>query len=132
MSSDEAPTPDPTERENLRQALWDVYGILGFDQDGDRTPAACVDLIGTVVTAAKLERTEFECLLARIEQLEAERDAQRVATVEFFKQLDWLAIGEMAGFPTTGTQWAQVARVDKARRSLESVVLVPVEADTDE
>lgn len=26
--------------ESLRQALWDIYGILGFDQDGDETPRA--------------------------------------------------------------------------------------------
>lgn len=27
---------------DARQALWDVYGILGFDQDGDKTPDALV------------------------------------------------------------------------------------------
>jgi len=42
MSDD---TPIPPERKSpevqlaeLRQAVWDAYGILGFDQDGDKTP----------------------------------------------------------------------------------------------
>jgi hypothetical protein len=28
------------EIEELRQAIWDAYGILGFDQDGDRSHKA--------------------------------------------------------------------------------------------
>ena len=38
-------TPIPSERKSaedqlaeLRQAVWDAYGVLGFDQDGDATP----------------------------------------------------------------------------------------------
>lgn len=44
----------------LRQALWDVYAELGFDTDGDPTPAAVVNLIPMVVSAAKEHRTESD------------------------------------------------------------------------
>lgn len=48
-----------------RQALWDIYGILGFDQDGDPTPDALVapPLIEVVVNAAKEFRAEYDELL---------------------------------------------------------------------
>lgn len=42
-----------------RQALWDIYGILGFDQDGDPTPAAIAnDLAAMVVEAAREYRAD--------------------------------------------------------------------------
>lgn len=31
----------------LTQAMWDALGILGFDQDGDKTPAALIAGMGT-------------------------------------------------------------------------------------
>jgi hypothetical protein len=30
------------------QALWDIYGVLGYDQDGDRTPSAVIAGAGSV------------------------------------------------------------------------------------
>lgn len=45
--------------DSLRQALWDVYAELGFDTDGDKTPAAIVgDLGQMVVDAAKEYRKD--------------------------------------------------------------------------
>lgn len=48
-----------------RQALWDIYGILGFDQDGDPTPIALKsDLAKLVVDAAREFRADFDSLEA--------------------------------------------------------------------
>jgi hypothetical protein len=45
----------------LLQALWDVYGILGFDQDGDATPAAVKgDLADLVRNAAREARRDYD------------------------------------------------------------------------
>ena len=41
-----------------RQALWDVYEALGFDTDGDATPAAVVGLNEMVVRAAEEVRRD--------------------------------------------------------------------------
>ena len=47
--------------EELEQALWDIYGILGYDQDGDPTPAACKEgLIKLVVESAEEFRQEAD------------------------------------------------------------------------
>ena len=58
------------EVERLRQALWDIYGILGFDQDGDRTPHALVhpDLVTLVVEAAKEYRAQQDEYVAEIDR----------------------------------------------------------------
>lgn len=52
-----------------QQALWDIYGILGFDQDGDREPH-CDDLIGVVLSAAIEFRQDYDDACEEIEQLE--------------------------------------------------------------
>jgi hypothetical protein len=51
-----------------RQALWDIYGILGFDQDGDKTPDALAypGLIELVVEAAKEARRDYDEALKSI------------------------------------------------------------------
>ena len=46
--------------EQYRQALWDVYQILGFDADGDVTPRAVRGLMDVVVTAAELTRERMD------------------------------------------------------------------------
>lgn len=51
----------------LRQALWDIYGVLGFDQDGQTeapmpgriTP----DITEVVLSAAKEHRKDYDDLL---------------------------------------------------------------------
>lgn len=65
-----------------RQALWDIYEILGFDTDGDPTPAAVAsDLCKLVVDAAREFRADCEldeegwrrandALAARVQYLE--------------------------------------------------------------
>lgn len=50
----------------LRQALWDVYAALGFDTDGDRTPAAVKNLRQLVVDAAKTFRQDYDQALSEI------------------------------------------------------------------
>ena len=56
---------DAEEIARLRQALWDIYGILGFDTDGDPTPAALVtDIVPLVVNAAKEFRQDHDALNA--------------------------------------------------------------------
>lgn len=51
------------ELDAARQALWDVYGILGFDQDGDPTPAAVGDLGEMVRRAAREFRQDYDTAL---------------------------------------------------------------------
>lgn len=50
-----------TEIARLRQGLWDVYATLGFDTDGDPTPAALSypDIVTLVLDAAKETREEM-------------------------------------------------------------------------
>jgi hypothetical protein len=54
------------ERDLAVQALWDVYAALGFDTDGDKTPAARISGMGvagfarSVVNAAAEHRREAE------------------------------------------------------------------------
>jgi hypothetical protein len=50
----------------LRQALWDAYEALGFDTDGDRTPAAVHDLRRVVLNAAREFRQDYEAALDEI------------------------------------------------------------------
>jgi len=51
----------------LRQALWNIYGILGFDQDGMQTaprPGTYTpDLPELVVEAAKEFRADYDAML---------------------------------------------------------------------
>lgn len=45
----------------LRQGLWDVYAILGFDTDGDKTPESLAsDIVKLVVDAAREHVAELE------------------------------------------------------------------------
>lgn len=46
----------------LRQGLWDVYAALGFDTDGDRTPAALAhpDIVTLVLAAANEARADYD------------------------------------------------------------------------
>jgi hypothetical protein len=53
----------------LRQALWDVYAALGFDTDGDKTPAGVQDLRRVVVNAAKVIRSDYDALLDEVSGL---------------------------------------------------------------
>ena len=51
------------ERAALRQAVWDAYGILGFDQDGDATPDALAhpplpDFLRQFAAEARLDADE--------------------------------------------------------------------------
>lgn len=64
--------------DEAQQALWDVYGILGFDQDGDKTPPKVTPPLETVVKNAaqefrkdsdETEERERQ-LQARVEELE--------------------------------------------------------------
>lgn len=62
----------------LQQALWDIYGILGFDQDGDKTPGPILAgarlsgaspneaLIGLVRMAAETTRKDYDDCLGEI------------------------------------------------------------------
>ena len=53
----------------LRQALWDVYAALGFDTDGDKTPAGVLDLRRVVVSAAKEIRSDYNAVLDEVDGL---------------------------------------------------------------
>jgi len=53
----------------LRQALWDVYAELGFDTDGDKTPAGVRDLRRLVVSAAKGLRSDYDAVLDEVDGL---------------------------------------------------------------
>jgi hypothetical protein len=46
--------------DELRQALWDVYAILGFDTDGNATPRSVVDLPNVVRRAAEEARADYD------------------------------------------------------------------------
>jgi hypothetical protein len=46
--------------DELRQALWDVYAILGFDTDGDKSPGSVCNLTGVVKDAAAETRQDME------------------------------------------------------------------------
>jgi hypothetical protein len=70
----------------LRQALWDAYGTLGFDQDGDQTPAAVRDLPNVVRRAAAESVRDYEDLAA-----EAESQAERLEVLEEIRR--WAADG---------------------------------------
>lgn len=54
----------------LRQALFDVYEALGYDTDGDRTPAGWKNLRKVVVNAAKEFRSDYEQALSEIPPVE--------------------------------------------------------------
>jgi hypothetical protein len=47
----------------LRQTLWDIYEILGFDTDGARTPAGVHDLRRVVLDAAHEFRKDHDELI---------------------------------------------------------------------
>ena len=49
-----------TQLESARQALWLVYKALGYDTDGDPTPAAVVGLNDLVVDAAREYRDDAD------------------------------------------------------------------------
>lgn len=53
---------------SLRQALWEIYGILGYDTDGDKSPDHLIfpTLEKLVVDAAKEFRAEYDELLAQL------------------------------------------------------------------
>jgi hypothetical protein len=51
------------ERDEARQALWDVYRTLGFDTDGDATPHAHIDVEGVVRRAAIEFRQDYDHLV---------------------------------------------------------------------
>lgn len=51
---------------DAHQALWDVYGALGFDQDGDKTPGAMRDLENVVRSAAEEFRRDYDSLLDEV------------------------------------------------------------------
>lgn len=59
------------EHEQLRQAVWDARAIMGFDNDGDPTPAAVVDLHRLVLTDAQDMRDRDDEAIASYEALEA-------------------------------------------------------------
>lgn len=51
-----------------RQALWDIYAILGADTDGDTTPDAVDgDLIALVVEMAQEFRADYDQALAEVD-----------------------------------------------------------------
>ena len=58
------------ELKESRQALWDIYGILGFDTDGDKTPDALKypPLTELVVNAAKESRQDYDNLLQELKE----------------------------------------------------------------
>lgn len=68
MSEMLSPLDDPLDYDvvALRQALWDVYEILGFDTDGDKTPAAQMRLRKIVIDAAREFRKDYDEALDEI------------------------------------------------------------------
>ena len=51
----------------LRQGLWDVYRILGFDTDGQPTPVCITsDIVKLVVDAAQEAREDYDAALKEI------------------------------------------------------------------
>lgn len=75
---------DKMEAKRLRQALWGVYAILGFDTNGDATPDALVSDIAKLVTdAAKSFRAEYDEAIASApaqpvrEPMSVERESDR-------------------------------------------------------
>jgi hypothetical protein len=53
----------------LRQGLWDVYKTLGFDTDGEETPAAVTNLVTVVTKAAQEFRDDCDQEYARIKDV---------------------------------------------------------------
>lgn len=52
------------EVERLRQGIWDAYRILGFDTDGDATPATLTsDIVALIVGAATEHRADYDAAL---------------------------------------------------------------------
>lgn len=75
-----------------RQALWDIYRILGFDTDGDATPAAVVCDLGTmVVEAAKEHRAEHDELIAQQDQRGKCNAGQALTMSQFANRADYEA-----------------------------------------
>lgn len=60
-----APWAVPATRQTLRQALWDVFVILGGDTDGDKGPHATSDqyLIDMTLDLAKETRAAYDFVL---------------------------------------------------------------------
>jgi hypothetical protein len=64
------------ELDRVRQGLWDVYRILGFDTDGNDTPASKGDrLVGLVVEAAQEARADWDQACAEADLLDRVRAA---------------------------------------------------------
>lgn len=104
----------------LRQALWDVYGTLGFDQDGDRTPAAVCDLPNVVRRAAVDATRDYEDLAS-----EAESQAERSEALEEIRQR--VADGWTAErYPDAeGALWVAPGRFPEPARVEVAAVLWP-------
>lgn len=65
-------THEEAEIDRLRQGLWDVYRILGFDTDGDPTPSGLVtDIVKVVTEAATEARKDYDDACYEIATLEA-------------------------------------------------------------
>lgn len=60
------------------QAMWDAYGTLGFDQDGDKTPAASLGDGGTEAVRAFISRFSDAIEEARKDFDEADEEHDRV------------------------------------------------------
>ena len=87
----------------LKQAVWDAYGILGFDQDGQPTPAALThppmpDFVRQFATEARKEIDE------QADELSDMRSA--------FREIKWLMSFSdgVSGLRIDGTlmPWAEV------------------------
>ena len=61
----------------LKQMMWDAYGILGFDTDGDETPDACVGWPHGFLAAVREARSAADAA-----QREAQEQRERADRLE--------------------------------------------------
>lgn len=96
---------------SLKQALWDIYAALGFDTEGDPTPAALVHppLEVLVLEAAQDYRHEMQ---TEVDQVEAE--------VEILRGVLRDVVGRFTmkghpGQPCLRPDWTPIQTVEKWR-----------------
>lgn len=56
--------------DDLRQAVWDAYIAMGFDTDGNDTPAGVQDLPGLIRRCASEMRADYDQACEDVYQLE--------------------------------------------------------------
>lgn len=108
------------ERDALRQGIWDAYGILGFDQDGDASPAAQrYPMDKMIVEAATEARATSEETLSELIAAEAARDSARALAALLEQELAETQRRCRALYTT----WARTGSMEHAAQLAEALDL---------